>query len=287
MTLGGGPFGRKAAAFHDPFDRCACTRSSVHSRRSLARVPSSRGCARSRAWACSPPRRSSPSWATCSASPPVVTSPATSASRPGSRRAACGGGSARSANAAIRTFGCCLSTGRGLCCGTPEEDGERARPTAHLGARSRARTAPQQGRCRPREQARARGLGRVASRAALRRAPRERNGMIHPPRDCFEYTTVTAHRFRPARGTPIAALAHRGRVSDWLPARGFSSWPGARALHEKRGRRYDCSRTLRATTVGRENQLAGGVQIHAARPYGATGSVCECRAQTEGPLKPW
>src|SRR4029450_13977043 len=49
-------------------------------------------------------------------------------------------------------------------------------------------------------------------------------------------------------------------VSDWLPARGFPSWPGAEGS-TKRGRRYDCSRNLSADSIACEIQLVEGVQI--------------------------
>ena len=116
-----------------------------------------------------------------SASRRGATSRAISDSRPASRRAACDGGSVRSASAAIPTCACCSSTARAPCCCTPRRptrEPDRLRTWAL--DRERAR-GPQQGGRRPREQAHPHRLGRLATRAGLRRSARERSRMTHPP----------------------------------------------------------------------------------------------------------
>ncbi len=71
----------------------------------------------------------------------------------------------------------------------------RTRSPAHLGARARARARPQQGRRRARQQARSDRLGRVAQRARLRHASgATKEASDRPTTDCFEHTTVMAHR---------------------------------------------------------------------------------------------
>jgi hypothetical protein len=41
--------------------------------------------------------------------------------------------------------------------------------------------------------------------------------MIHPPHDCLEHTTVTAHRFGPAREHADNKLGLRGRCQRLAP----------------------------------------------------------------------
>ena len=172
-------------------------------------------------------------WATCSAFPRRVTSPA----RWGSRRASRSSGNVRapgSHHEARRSLPADAADPRRALGAAPRQAQRQARSAARLGARARTRARPQQGRGRRGEQAGPASSGPWRrERTTTGARPADRGAMIPPSETASPEPDGAPVRTGTGRSRQ-QAWPSRPLFNDWLPVRGFPSWPGDESAPPKR-----------------------------------------------------